>query len=82
MNELNELCNVRTKWKMIGLGLRLQLSDLEAMSGSPQDCLARSMSKWLKGVDSSPTWQAIVAPEISAGGREKESSGSRREVLS
>ena len=52
---------MRTKWKMIGLGLRLQHSDLEAMSGSPQDCLERSMSKWLKGVDPSPTWQAIVA---------------------
>ena len=52
---------MRTKWKMIGLGLRLRSSDLEAMSGSPQDCLESSMSKWLKRVDPSPTWKAIVA---------------------
>ena len=51
---------MRTKWKMIGLGLRLPHSDLEAMSSSPQDCLERSMSKWLKRVDPPPTWQAIV----------------------
>ena len=58
---MNELHDVRTKWKMIGLGLRLPHSDLDAMSGSPQDCLQSSMSKWLKGVDPPPTWQAIVA---------------------
>ena len=58
---MNELYDVRTNWKMIGLGLRLPHSDLEAMSGSPQECLERSMSKWLKGIDTVPTWQAIVA---------------------
>ena len=58
---MNELYDVRTKWRMIGLGLRLRHSDLEAMSGSPQDCLESTMSKWLKRVDPPPTWQAIVA---------------------
>ena len=58
---MTELHDVRDKWKMIGLGLRLPHSDLEAISGSPQDCLERSMSKWLKRVDPPPTWQAIVA---------------------
>ena len=58
---MNELYDVRTKWYMIGLGLRLRPPDLEAMSGSPLECLQSSVSKWLKGVDPPHTWQAIVA---------------------
>ena len=58
---LNELCDVRSKWKMIGLGLRLEPSDLDAMSGSVLDCLQSSLSKWLKGIDPLPTWEALVA---------------------
>ena len=58
---MNELYDVRAKWKMIGLGLRLPHSDLEAMSGSHLECLQSSVSKWLKGIDPPPTWQAIVA---------------------
>ena len=58
---MNELYDVRTKWYMIGLGLRLRPPDLDAMSGNPQDCLKSSLSKWLKGIDPPPTWQAIVA---------------------
>ena len=57
---MNELYDVRAKWKMIGLGLRLPHSDLDAMSGSHLECLESSMSKWLKRVDPSPTWKAIV----------------------
>ena len=46
---------------MIGLGLRLEPSDLDAMSGSVLDCLQSSLSKWLKGIDPPPTWEALVA---------------------
>ena len=58
---LNELYDVRSKWKVIGLGLRVPPSDLEAMSGSPLECLQSSLTKWLKGIDPPPTWDALVA---------------------
>ena len=52
---------MRSKWKVIGLGLGVPPSDLEAISGSPQECLQSSLTKWLKGTDPSPTWDALVA---------------------
>ena len=52
---------MRSKWKVIGLGLRVPPSDLEAMSGSPLECLQSSLTKWLKGIDPLPTWDALVA---------------------
>ena len=58
---LNELYDARSKWKMIGLGLRLRHSDLDAISGSLLECLQSSLSKWLKGIDPPPTWEALVA---------------------
>ena len=58
---MNELCVVRKKWKLIGLGLRLPPSDLEAMSGDPLECLQNSLSKWLNGIDPLPTWDALIA---------------------
>ena len=51
---------MRSKWKVIGLGLRVPPSDLEAMSGSPLECLQSSLTKWLKGIDPPPTWEALV----------------------
>ena len=58
---LNELYDVRKKWKLIGLGLRLPPSDLDAMSGDPLECLQNSLSQWLNGIDPSPTWDALIA---------------------
>ena len=52
---------MRKKWKLIGLGLRLPPSDLDAMSGDPLECLQNSLSKWLKGIDPLPTWNALIA---------------------
>ena len=52
---------MRSKWKVIGLGLGVPPSDLEAMSGNPQECLERLLTKWLKGIDPPPTWEALVA---------------------
>ena len=57
---LNELYDVRSKWKVIGLGLRVPPSDLDAMNGSPLECLQSSLTKWLKGIDPLPTWDALV----------------------
>ena len=58
---MNELYDVRKKWKLIGLGLRLPPSDLDAISGDPLECLQTSLSKWLKGIDPLPTWDALIA---------------------
>ena len=58
---MNELYDARTKWKRIGLGLRLPPSDLDAMSGDPLDCLQNSLSQWLNGIDPLPTWDALIA---------------------
>ena len=52
---------MRSKWKVIGLGLRVPPSDLEAMSGDPLECLQSSLTKWLKRMDPPPTWDALVA---------------------
>ena len=58
---MNELCDVRKKWKLIGLGLRLPPSDLDAMNGDPLECLQNSLSQWLNGIDPLPTWDALIA---------------------
>ena len=52
---------MRSKWKYIGLGLGVPRSDLDTMSGDPLDCLESILAKWLKGTDSPPTWDALMA---------------------
>ena len=52
---------MRSKWKVIGLGLGVPPPDLEAISGDPLECLQSSLTKWLKGTDPPPTWDALVA---------------------
>lgn len=51
---------MRKKWKMIGLGLHIPRSDLD-LSGDPLECLECMLTKWLKGIDPPPTWEALVA---------------------
>jgi hypothetical protein len=58
---VNELYDIRTKWKRIGLGLSVPRSDLEAMSGDPFDCLETMLSTWLKGISPPPTGERLVA---------------------
>ena len=50
---------MKSKWKMIGLGLRIPHSDLD-LSGDPLDCLECMLTKWLKRTDPPPTWEALV----------------------
>ena len=57
---LNDLYEVKLKWKWIGLGLGFSVSDLDAMSGSPLECLQCMLSRWLKGINPQPTWDALV----------------------
>ena len=58
---MNELYDVRAKWKQIGLGLFFPESDLDAISGTPQECLQKLLSKWLKRLEPLPTWDRLVA---------------------
>ena len=46
---MNELHDVRTKWRLIGLGLQILPTDLDAMNGGPQECLEKALTKWLNG---------------------------------
>ena len=58
---LNELYDVRCKWKMIGLGLRTPPSDLDAMSSANSlECLQNILCKWLSGIDPPPTWGTLL----------------------
>ena len=45
---------------MIGLGLGVLKAELDAMTGTDQDCLESMLSKWLKGIDPFPKWRALV----------------------
>ena len=54
---VNELFDLRTKWKWIGLGLGIPEAEIDAMKGSDE---ASMLSKWLKGVDPLPTCDALV----------------------
>ena len=58
---MNELYDVRAKWRLIGLGLQIPPTDLDAMSGQPMERLQKSLSKWLNGIDPLPTWDALIA---------------------
>ena len=58
---MNELCDVKKKWKLIGLGLRVPPADLNAMSGDPLECLQNSLSQWLNRINPLPTWDALIA---------------------
>ena len=57
---MNELYDVRTKWKLIGLGLLIPESDIDAISGTPQHCLQSLLSNWLKRLEPLPTWDRLV----------------------
>ena len=58
---MTELYDVRTKWKLIGLGLRLPPPELDAISGDHLDCLQKVLTKWLNRIDPLPTWDALIA---------------------
>ena len=58
---MTELYDVRTKWKLIGLGLRLPPPELDAISGDHLNCLQNVLTKWLNRIDPLPTWDALIA---------------------
>ena len=58
---MNELHDVRTKWRQIGLGLLIPRADLDAIRGDFEECLERMLSRWLKQIDPAPTWERLIA---------------------
>ena len=59
---LTELYDARCKWKMIGLGLRIPPSDLDAMSSAnPLECLQSILKKWLSGINPPPMWETLLS---------------------
>ena len=57
---LNELNEIRVKWKYIGLGLGVSQSDLDAMKGSPLECLRCMLTEWLKGINPQPSLDTLI----------------------
>ena len=56
------LYQARTKWKFIGLGLKVHPDDLQAIEDTnrkPEDCLQCMLTKWLEKSYNN-TWEAIV----------------------
>jgi len=55
---------VRTEWYNLGLELGQRPSTLDSIavqySSDPSQCFRQVLKVWLKGVDPSPTWQAMV----------------------
>lgn len=55
----------RTQWMNIGIELNILKTDLDAIKmtnegGNPGDCLTEMLSLWLKQVNPSPTWTALI----------------------
>ena len=56
------LYQARNKWRFIGLGLKVQSDDLEAIQDNNkkvEDCLRCMLTKWLEKSENN-TWEAIV----------------------
>ena len=55
---------VAHKWKAIGVYLEIEISDLDGIEancrGDTYLCLLEMLDAWLKRVDPSPTWTAII----------------------
>ena len=62
---LNELTNrVAAKWEEIGISLQLESGLLEIIKkDNPNDCracLREMLKEWMKQIDPSPSWSAII----------------------
>ena len=59
-----KLYEVNTRWYNLGLELGLKAPILDRIGtkhrGDPSLCFSDTLKEWLKGVDPSPTWEAVV----------------------
>ena len=60
-----ELFSARSKWHCIGIQLKMNCHDLDAIKArnkeDPDDCLKDLLSCWLRQIKSKPTWSAVVS---------------------
>lgn len=61
---LNEVFDVRAKWYTVGLELKMNAGNLEAIKikcrDDPDECFRELLSTWLKQVYPKPTWTALA----------------------
>ena len=59
-----KLYAVNTRWYNVGLELGLKVPTLDSIDtkhrGDPSLCFRETLKEWLKGIDPSPTWEAMV----------------------
>ena len=73
---LEELHNVSPRWYKIGLQLKLSPDTMDKIKGEESDSndqLLEMLKVWLKNVEPTPTWEALVqALRTRSVGRDKE----------
>ena len=61
---INRIWEARSKWKTIGIELKLEITDLDAISmkhGSDTDaCLTEMLTMWLKRTEHRPKWSTMI----------------------
>ena len=61
---LNHVYDARSKWREIGVQLRINAGTLEAIKkdhqGDCYECLEKLLRVWLRGNDPSPSWKALA----------------------
>jgi hypothetical protein len=57
----NRIWEARSKWKDIGIELKLEITDLDAINGSDTGaCFKEMLSIWLKQTKPRPTWSRMI----------------------
>ena len=77
---LREVYDARTKWYNIGLELKINPADLDAIRfqyrDNPDECFRELLSRWLRQGDPKPTWvvlaNALESPTVGFGCLSKE----------
>jgi len=60
---LEKIHTASTKWCNIGLQLRVPKNTLDSLKvqfTDPRECLRELLNEWLKQIDPTPTWKALI----------------------
>ena len=59
-----ELWDARSRWRNIGIQLRMKIEDLEAIGeknlNAPESCFTDCITTWLRQTEPPPTWTALI----------------------
>lgn len=62
---LDEIFHIRSKWFSLGIQLKMNPDDLEAIkvrhNNDPDACLLDLLTTWLKNLDPKPTWESLAS---------------------